>query len=319
LVTQATPRRRRLIAALLLCAATGCASSDFTGTSASGAGKSSDSDDDDDDDDDDVDGGESGTETGDGGDPGLGTGDAGTINGGTGVDSGDTGTDLGVDTDVGIFTEETALILRQRCGTAAEKETAFTLDFPSTAAENDCAWGADGNLPFQSGTGKVRAFRAQSAQFAVPENSVICGFELKSQSPSVRYDDYLFLDLEDYVLGTSSHTAADLEAAGMVKTNGLVRFEPVKAIGTLATTVAHNSRSSSLCPADGTCTIPSSDVAQPMSLTVPFAWFERLPAAVRTQSQFSVTVRVSGQGDSERQDCEHTGMTFDGKVRFVTR
>jgi hypothetical protein len=197
------------------------------------------------------------------------------------------------------------------CASGSQKSQTLNLNFASTVG-TPCAFGADENLDTK-GYG-TRAVRAQSITIDLTGKK-ICSISLNSQNKWWKYDDFMFLTFDRYILASGQFTKNDFLNMGMATAGDLIIYEKAKHMGKGPYSEAMNSYRSKTCPNPGSCVTPISDTWGQFAIDVPDEWFKNLPDIEKSRQIHQLELWITGQGHST--DCQHTGINFTGTITYV--
>lgn len=173
-----------------------------------------------------------------------------------------------------------------------------TLSFIETT--DRCRYNEDGNLSRRQGF--VRARREESLKINLPENTAICEFKVKSVNQDLRYDDFMFLALNNFLLVGSSGTLVE-----ELDTNGpLLEWNFNNIIDKPADFL--DSVEGYCLGGSGECTIPGHDDEGPMEINFNSEEIFELSSRISEDPALDFNLITTGDNDN---DCFHTDFTLD--------
>ena len=178
-----------------------------------------------------------------------------------------------------------------------------TLSFPP---RENCTFNANGN------GSPVDVFHmareSQTLSLDLPANAIICNvgrFQSSASTSSIRYDDWLFVTMNDYVLvGTDVNMVNLLEQDGSLR-----RWDWSRIYGT-----AWSSNPSIYC-LGSTCVFPGTDQTGPINLSFGIQEMAQLSAKILEDQAANMTVIVTG--DNDIGDCEHSGIDLEIELNYI--
>lgn len=211
-----------------------------------------------------------------------------------------------------IVVDDGGRIAALDCSSGTQKSQTLNLNFAATTG-SQCAWGADGNLGI-SDNQTARAVRVQSNTIDLTGKR-ICSLSLNSPNQVWRYDDFMFVTFNSYILASGQYTKGDFLNMGMATAGDLIIYDKSKHLGKGPYEGYMNSRSSSICPNPGSCVTPQSQVAGQFTIDVPDQWFKNLPDTEKSRQIHKLELWITGQ--KHNTDCQHSGINFTGTVKYV--
>lgn len=180
------------------------------------------------------------------------------------------------------------------------------LEFPST---RECKWNENGNLAKRD-----RYFQAISTQegtVSLPDGYAVCEMQMQSATSNLRYDDYLILTAEDYVVLSTN----DGLLAGPISDEnvGIWRkweFDDIKG----SVWGEQNVTCFGISDQDK-CVAPGHDTQGELDLVFEADELSDLSSVVYDRRKLSVKLSIFG--DNDEQDCEHTGVSLDVRLKMV--
>lgn len=198
------------------------------------------------------------------------------------------------------------------CSSDTQKSQTLNLNFAATTG-TQCAWGVDGNLGIADNQ-TTRAVRVQSNTIDLTGKK-ICSLSLNSPNQTWKYDDFMFVTFNSYVLASGQFTKFDFLNMGMATAGDLIIYDKTKHVGKGPYDGSMNSRRSSICPNPGSCVTPISEVSGQFTIDVPDEWFKKLPDSEKSRQIHKLELWITGQ--KHMTDCQHTGINFTGTVKYV--
>lgn len=199
--------------------------------------------------------------------------------------------------------EQKALTIEDVCKTQTLQTLTQPINFPE---RRDCSFGQGDNLPIRNGF--VQAYFTEKAEVSLPENAVLCGIDIKSESAELRYDDYLFFSLNDLILASSNTELS----AHFDKADTVYQWNWEKLKGQ-----SFPNLDQPYCLGSGTCVIPPTDSVGPFDLS--FNAEDKSFQAVAGQAlkEKSVTFSLTTTGDNDDGDCSHTDFNLSVNLSYA--
>jgi hypothetical protein len=189
----------------------------------------------------------------------------------------------------------TAASLAQACSSQSRKTETVIVQIGSNNGYR-CEFGTNGNLVAKSGT--LAARLEQNIAIPGTQGRVICSMNAESGSQLIRYDDHLFLSINNNLIVSSSAAASQFDKAS----NGFRQYnwEKIRGAGT---------GGSKFC-ADGiSCDIPKTETTGNFNFSISQDANNRLFSSIAGQ-QLSLGLVITGDNDIAL-DCQlDTGMNL---------
>lgn len=212
------------------------------------------------------------------------------------------------DGDVAINTPQQVIDL---CKNSDVKTSTHSLFFPERV---DCTWTGEtpvGNLtPGNLGRvqGQLQARESQTETVSLPEGAVICGMNISSQQDEIRYDDFLAIKLENYLLMISnSELLRDMPMNQGVYTWD---FDAIKM-------KPYGFEGGRYCLSDSKCSFPGHDTAGEVEFMVGTDAIAAVSAKIPNQTKLDFTITATGDNDDE--DCWHTDIGLDVAIEYAIK
>ena len=219
-----------------------------------------------------------------------------------------------------VVEEATGLEL---CAKASEfREETKQINFP---ARQDCSFGMNGNGPRVNTS--IQAYESQTENVDIVDGGVLCGFELKSLNSGIRYDDFMYMTLNDRVIISSEQVLVDKLRKDSDDGLKVWDFQNIQFTSFDELDGQH------WCLGDSDCRIPSTD--RDGAFNVQFDFVEISAALdkieveddsddLRRAASFasgsileSMELGVHITGDNDDGDCSHTGLDLELKLKYL--
>jgi hypothetical protein len=170
----------------------------------------------------------------------------------------------------------------------------------------ECRFGQGGNLGRLSGF--MQAREKQAITLTLPENTVLCGFDLASPAQDLHYDDYLFLNLNQRVLVASETGWADLLT---VEGQRFKNWDWSKLKGQDHAPVETDALyGTPYCHGDEDCQVPMHDATGGFQYQLDFAAVDKALYEEISESR-EMNFSVVATGDNNDGDCDHSTFQLD--------
>lgn len=168
------------------------------------------------------------------------------------------------------------------------------------SANADCRWLTNDNLGTKDKYLQARA--EQVFPISLPSTSTLCSMKLESTvQAEFKYDDHLFLALNEKVLMTTS--APSLTYLAPTDANGNYVYNWFSLRGKYV----DNDKSSIYCNGAGSiCTLPNTDTVGTLSISIDGNAIQKIAP---TSAGYQLKMVVTGD-DNTTKDCRHTAVTF---------
>ena len=155
----------------------------------------------------------------------------------------------------------------------------------------------------------LQAREWQTVDVELPDNAVICGMEIVSRQDQIQYDDFLIFTIEDYILMLSN---TDL-LRHMPRMDGAYvwDFEAIKG-------KKYGFNGGRYCLGNNsTCAFPGHDKQGSVNFSVDTEALAPISAKLQGKSSYSFSAIATG--DNNDEDCWHTDLELDVKIRYVLK
>jgi hypothetical protein len=169
-----------------------------------------------------------------------------------------------------------------------------------------CAFGRDGNMPMKDAALAARIERTFAV--GIPQSRIICSMSTSSEgSQTVRYDDHLFLSLNDNLIMTRSAAFSSLNKQG----NGFYRYEwdRLRGQGTGAL-------GSPFCAEGVSCQLPQTEKAGSFGFSLDNSANKRLFGSLLGQ-ELSFRLVVTGDNDPASECQVYNSITMKINYTYV--
>lgn len=191
------------------------------------------------------------------------------------------------------------------CNNAAEELKSSTQRIVYSEREN-CSFGVGGNLAEKNSSVTARETTPQT--ISVPKGAVICNLSLKSEpNAQLRYDDFLFLTIEDKVIFGSN----DVVTKRFDQKEQIYQWDWQKIAGF---DVPFNT--DYYCLGDRSkCVLPPHDQSGPVSIDI--STKDVAPLAFDAAGKESLSANLIATGDNDDEDCMHTELQLDVAIEYI--
>lgn len=172
---------------------------------------------------------------------------------------------------------------------------------------NGCDYGRNGNLSPRQGF--IRARRVETISVDLPNNAALCQLRIDSVSRDLRYDDFMFFNVNDIVLVGSS---GELMRRMPEERRDIFRFDFNRILNQRAD--FDDLRRNYCLGGAGDCRIPGHDTSGPMNIDFSTDQFFNLSSALSDASRLSFSLVTTGDDDN---DCFHTDFILDLEARYT--
>ncbi len=205
----------------------------------------------------------------------------------------------------------------------------------NTASNNVWEINAAGNGPRQNN--RVRAYLRQDSGVILPDNSVICDIDFDFPTQDMKYDDEIFLLLNDYVLlmstnySTNSSYSQYAQEGLKVNDQGLVEFKWMdreNSVNDLYNLDYGQNKAPRYCQGIPStdenygerCAVPRTETTGSIKLDIPKEDIIKMGALKLDQSTDRGDLNFSfvTTGDNDSGDCEHADYYFNVEIHYVS-
>ena len=155
----------------------------------------------------------------------------------------------------------------------------------------------------------LQAREWQTRQVELPENAVICGMEIVSKQDQIQYDDFLIFTIDDRILMLSNNELL----RKMPKKDGVYHwdFDAIKGR-------KYGFDGDRYCLGnDSSCIFPGHDKQGSVNFSVGTSAIAAVSASLQGQTTYNFSAIATGDNDDE--DCWHTDLELDVKIRYVLK
>lgn len=182
------------------------------------------------------------------------------------------------------------------------------MSFPASTTQ--CHWGLLNNL--EPRNGYLQARRLQSLPLSLPFGSQICSMNFTIPEQNYRFDDGFTLSLDHAVLASNMKFALSENSKGQLAMDWL-HARGMKLPETFASGAENYCLGEST--GQGTCTLPRTDQAGPLSLQFSSDLIKKVGAKEGCCNEHRIVLETFG--DNDASDCQHSGLEFDVEVQYV--
>ena len=171
-----------------------------------------------------------------------------------------------------------------------------------------CPWGEGENL--SKDDGRITARTEQSMQLNLPDGAVICNFDLEFPVQEVRYDDHIYILMNEYVIAGSKMTDGHYTREG-----NLLKYEWLKLRGM----AFNNENDVPVCLGKedgGTCVIPETQTTGRFEIDVPQKYVADLAVKLREADETHFRFVAGGDNDAD-DDCKWDPIRFTATVEYI--
>lgn len=179
------------------------------------------------------------------------------------------------------------------------------LVFPEIPAGTTCAFGSGDNLSKVQGV--FRAYLTQTQVVDLPDGAVLCGFDLKHEAESMRYDDEMFFTVNDKLLLSTKDYSEYFASDGFFHEFSWddLRDKPYDAVEDRAV----------YCAGGSSCKVPATETSGSIELGFNRELNQNLANAL--QSQKSLRFDWTTTGDNDNSDCRHSPINLQLSIQYV--
>lgn len=169
-----------------------------------------------------------------------------------------------------------------------------------------CDYGRNGNLSRRQG--RIRARRVETITVDLPDNASLCQLKVASVSQDLRYDDFMFFNVNDIVLvGSSGELMRKLRERRDIFQFDFDRIKNERA--------DFFDRKKNYCLGGaGECQIPGHDEAGPMTIDFVSDQIFNLSSQLGNANELDFSLITTGDDD---QDCFHTDFILDLEASYT--
>lgn len=210
---------------------------------------------------------------------------------------------------------EWTMTIAQKCASPAHRVSqALTVSF---AAQNQqCGFGANGNLTVQQGA--VRARYEQTVNLAIPDNTAVCDMQFQFTNQQFRYDDMFIFTFNDVILVSSDHAS---QTAGLTATSeGFLIYDWMAIRGRAwgANAGSNNPYCLGAGNGMGNCSIPATEQTATMILDIDDTLITKISERQQDVTKNKFMFITTGD-DNPAIDCQHSGINFNVNVVYVKK
>lgn len=209
----------------------------------------------------------------------------------------------------------------------------FTCDFNDQSPDNDASHlNAALNGPRKDGS--IRARLDQEVIVALPSSSVICDMKFKfPEAISMKYDDEIFLNVNDYVLMASQNVSTENNVDGFENglkftEDGLLKYKWLGENSLYNLPYIGNGNLPRYCLGVDLndplvlekCNIPVTETVGTFKLDIPSEEIIKLGIANEfgtIESNTKLKFNYISTGDNDNGDCERSSLSFDITVNYI--
>lgn len=180
-----------------------------------------------------------------------------SANGQTGNNPSSSNPDASTDDSTSTGTPTSPAVAYEKCSDAALVKTASVSVQVTENVGEVCPWGVDDNGGKIDG--KTQARIEKKFPISIPSGRVVCGMITKTTSSTIRYDDSMFLALNNSVLLGSSSAVNELFSIG---SNGFPVYDWLKIKGTNRANIGNQ------CASGVTCSLPKTQTSGVISFEI---------------------------------------------------
>lgn len=170
----------------------------------------------------------------------------------------------------------------------------------------NCSWNENGNLSERDGF--VQAREKSSSVISLPEKSVLCGVKMNSKNPTLHYDDFIFLAMENNIIfGSNSSVTKKLP-----KKESIYQWD----FQSVANQAIGNFEAPYYCIEDrSSCIIPGHDQQGPVNIDIGTKALS--PIAFSLAGRTDINLDLIATGDNDEEDCMHSELSLDIEVSYL--
>lgn len=228
--------------------------------------------------------------------------------GGNGGSGGNTGTDDG---ELGTNTPQEQLVA-SACQNSNLQSMTKTVTFPRPQKvfnNSRCDWNNGGNgAPLN---GYFQARLEQKETFSIPQGAKICDIQFASQTQTWRYDDHVFLTMDDVLLA-SSHPVHDK----LTSQSGLANYDWSKIFHQTWEQIPSYVWCVGMDEGLSQCAWPASETEGEIKMDFAPQIFQKIMARDLNRTTHEFKFITSGDNDTGI-DCDHSDLTFDVQIKYT--
>lgn len=184
------------------------------------------------------------------------------------------------------------------------------LSFAELSAGQTCSFGVGDNLSRKNAY--FRAYERQTQTVSIPENTMLCNFALSHKSESMRYDDEMFLLLNETIILATKDYSEYFEENGLFQTFSWPHirdqfydpFDPRPVY----------------CPGGSEglseCHVPPTETNGQIALEFSDEMNRALARKLEAERTFDFSWITTG--DNDNSDCRHSAISFDLEIQYIT-
>lgn len=195
--------------------------------------------------------------------------------------------------------------IKNKCEGGDVRTIRRRLSYPQT--RNACDYGRNGNLSPRQGL--IRARRVETISVDLPNNAALCQLRIDSVSRDLRYDDFMFFNVNDIVLVGSS---GELMRRMPEERRDIFRFDFNRILNQRAD--FDDLRRNYCLGGAGECRIPGHDTSGPMTIDFVSDQIFNLSSELSDASRLDFSLVTTGDDDN---DCFHTDFILDLEARYT--
>lgn len=198
-------------------------------------------------------------------------------------------------------------VINQTCDGGQQQVAIVSVDFPKP--NQTCEWGQGGNLDPLNGFFQARI--EQQKNLNLPAGAVICDADFNFVQQDFLYDDHFMLTFNNSIIAASYDFTSRLNTGSF----GLLQYDWTK----LAGMNWDSSQEQIFCPQIpgfvSSCSFPGHDQQGVINLSYDSAYIRGVMSNGIPENHFFRMVSI---GDNDSMDCEHSDVSFNVTVRYVS-
>lgn len=216
----------------------------------------------------------------------------------------------GTDDSLGIVTPEEQIVAKA-CQDSTIYTTTNTISFPRPTKDfggSRCNWENDGNG--KKVNGKFQARLEQTQSVSLPANTKICDVQFSAPTQDWRYDDHVFVAMDDVLLA-SSHPIHDR----LTRQSGLSIYSWDKIYQQDWEQIPAYIWCVGMDSGLANCSWPASETSGEISLSFAAQLFQKIAARDLTRNTHEFKFITTGDNDGDL-DCDHSDLSFDVQIKY---
>lgn len=194
--------------------------------------------------------------------------------------------------------------IKDQCQRGEVRSITKRLSFFET--RTGCDYGRNGNLSRRQG--RIRARKVETISVDLPDNASLCQLKIDSVSRDLRYDDFMFFNVNDIVLvGSSGQLMRKLN-----ERRDIFRFDFDRIKNERAD--FFDLRRNYCLGGAGECQIPGHDKEGPMTIDFVSDQIFNLSSQLGDADELEFSLVTTGDDDN---DCFHTDFILDLEARYT--